>query len=153
MLVTIAARPAVEWLLKDLVGRPRPTGARLVAGTGFSYPSGHVLAAAVTWGFVPVIAALYIHRRWLWWALTGVAWSAIALVTTAGDMFHGRPFVVGRRPRPRLGLPGADRRRDNGHQPTAAIAPAPPRRPPPGPPLWAASLRPAWLGRPPWGPP
>ncbi len=80
MLVTIAARPPLEWLLKDLVGRPRPTGARLVAGTGFSYPSGHVLAAAATWGFVPVVAALYIHRRWLWWTLTGLAWSTIALV-------------------------------------------------------------------------
>jgi undecaprenyl-diphosphatase len=80
MLVTMAARPAVEWLVKDLVGRPRPTGARLVAGTGFSYPSGHVLAAAATWGFVPVVAALYVHRRWLWWALTGAAWSAIGLV-------------------------------------------------------------------------
>jgi undecaprenyl-diphosphatase len=80
MLATIAARAPVEWLLKDVVGRPRPTGARLVAGTGFSYPSGHVLAAAATWGFVPVIAALYIHRRWLWWTLTGLAWSTIALV-------------------------------------------------------------------------
>jgi undecaprenyl-diphosphatase len=80
MLVTIAARAPVEWLLKDLVGRPRPTGARLVVGTGFSYPSGHVLAAAATWGFVPLIAALYIHRRWVWWALTTLAMSTIALV-------------------------------------------------------------------------
>jgi undecaprenyl-diphosphatase len=80
MLVTIAARAPLEWLLKDLVARPRPTGARLVAGTGFSYPSGHVLAAAATWGFVPLIAALYIHRRWLWWTLTTLAWSIITLV-------------------------------------------------------------------------
>jgi len=80
MLVTIAARAPVEWLLKDLVGRPRPTGARLVVGTGFSYPSGHVLAAAATWGFVPLIAALYVHRRWLWWTLTTLAWSTITLV-------------------------------------------------------------------------
>jgi undecaprenyl-diphosphatase len=80
MLATIALRPPLEWLLKDLVARPRPTGARLVAGTGFSYPSGHVLAAVATWGFVPLVAALYIHRRWLWWTLTGLAWSAITLV-------------------------------------------------------------------------
>jgi undecaprenyl-diphosphatase len=80
MLVTVAARPAVEWLLKDLVARPRPSGAQLVAGTGFSYPCGHVLAAAATWGFVPVIAALYVHRRWLWWTLTGLAGSTIVLV-------------------------------------------------------------------------
>lgn len=80
MLATIALRPPLEWLLKDLVARPRPTGARLVAGTGFSYPSGHVLAAVATWGFAPLVAALYIHRRWLWWVLTGLAWSAITLV-------------------------------------------------------------------------
>jgi len=80
MLVTVAARPPVEWLLKELVGRPRPSGARLVAGTGFSYPSGHVLAAAATWGFVPVIAGLYVRRRWLWWTLTALTWSTIAVV-------------------------------------------------------------------------
>lgn len=80
MLVTIAARAPVEWLLKDLVGRPRPTGDRLVAVAGFSYPSGHVLAAAATWGFVPLIAALYVQRRWLWWTLTTLAWSIITLV-------------------------------------------------------------------------
>jgi undecaprenyl-diphosphatase len=80
MLVTVAARPLVEWLIKDVVARPRPSGARLVIGAGFSYPCGHVLAAAATWGFVPVIAGLYVHRRWLWWTLTGLAGSAIALV-------------------------------------------------------------------------
>jgi undecaprenyl-diphosphatase len=63
MLVVVMARPAVEWLLKDLVARPRPMGAQLVAGTGFSYPSGHVLAAIATWGFLPPVVALYTHRR------------------------------------------------------------------------------------------
>lgn len=53
MLVTVAARPPVEWLLKELVGRRRPSGAGLIRGTGFAFPSGHVLAAAATWGFVP----------------------------------------------------------------------------------------------------
>jgi undecaprenyl-diphosphatase len=80
MLVTVAARPLVEWLLKELIERPRPSGARLVAGTGFSYPSGHVLAAAATWGFVPVIAGLYVRRRWIWWTLTTLATATIALV-------------------------------------------------------------------------
>jgi membrane-associated phospholipid phosphatase len=80
MLVTIAARGPVEWLLKELVGRPRPSGDRLVVGTGFAYPSGHVLAAIATWGFVPLIAGLYVHRRWLWWTLTGLASSIIVFV-------------------------------------------------------------------------
>jgi undecaprenyl-diphosphatase len=80
MLVTVAARPPFEWLLKEAVARPRPSGARLVAGTGFAYPSGHVLAAAATWGFVPVIAGLYLKRRWVLWALTTLAWSLIGLI-------------------------------------------------------------------------
>jgi membrane-associated phospholipid phosphatase len=62
ILVVMVARPGVEWLLKLIVHRPRPTGARLVAGTGFSYPSGHVLAAIATWGFLPAVVALYTQR-------------------------------------------------------------------------------------------
>ena len=80
MFVVIAARPPFEWLVKEIVARPRPSGARLVPGMGFSYPGGHVLAAAATWGFVPVVAGLYISRRWLWLALTVMAWAVIVLV-------------------------------------------------------------------------
>jgi undecaprenyl-diphosphatase len=80
MLVVVAARPAFEWLVKEIVARPRPSGARLVPGTGFSYPAGHVLAAAATWGFVPLVAALYVNRRWVWWVLAGMAWAVIVLV-------------------------------------------------------------------------
>jgi undecaprenyl-diphosphatase len=80
MLVVVAARPPFEWLVKEIVARPRPSGARLVVGTGFAYPAGHVLAAAATWGFVPAIAGLYVKRRWVWWALTGMACGVIVLV-------------------------------------------------------------------------
>jgi undecaprenyl-diphosphatase len=80
IIVTVAARPAVEWLLKEIVERPRPDGARLVAGTGFSFPSGHVLAAIATWAFLPAVVAVYTHRRTLWWASVGIAGSIVALV-------------------------------------------------------------------------
>lgn len=80
MLATVTARPPFEWLLKEAIGRPRPSGSRLVPGTGFAYPSGHVLAAAATWGFVPIIASLYVKRRWVWWTVTAVAWSVIGLI-------------------------------------------------------------------------
>jgi undecaprenyl-diphosphatase len=87
ILVVVACRPAFEWLLKDLVARPRPEGHRLVAGTGYSFPSGHVLAATATWAFLPPVLALYTHRRTLWWAGLGgaagivgmVAWSRVWL--------------------------------------------------------------------------
>ncbi len=80
MLVTVATRPQFASLVKEIVARPRPSGARLVAGIGFAYPSGHVLAAAATWGFVPLIAGLYVKRRWVWWALSTLACSVIVLV-------------------------------------------------------------------------
>jgi membrane-associated phospholipid phosphatase len=80
MFVVVATRPPFEWLFKEIVARPRPSGARLVPGTGFSYPAGHVLAAAATWGFVPAIAGLYVSRRWLWMTLTVAAWIVIVLV-------------------------------------------------------------------------
>jgi membrane-associated phospholipid phosphatase len=129
MLVTVAARPPVEWLLKELVGRPRPAGARLVVGTGFSYPSGHVLAAAATWGFVPVIAGLYIHRRWVWWALTTLAWSVIALVAWSRVWLgvHWISDVVGSLAIALIALSAAEtliERRHRPKQPPRARAPA-----------------------------
>jgi undecaprenyl-diphosphatase len=80
MLVTIMARPLVEWTLKEIVARPRPTGARLVAGTGFSYPSGHVLAAAATWAFLPPVVALLTRRRAWWWVAVAVSGALVVLV-------------------------------------------------------------------------
>ncbi len=80
ILVTVAARPAIEWLLKDAIARPRPGGARLVPGTGYSYPSGHVLAAAATWAFLPIVVALYTHRKAIWWAAVATACTLITLV-------------------------------------------------------------------------
>jgi len=80
ILVTIAARPAVEWLLKAMVGRPRPSGARLVPGSGFSYPSGHVLAAAATWMFLPPVVALFTRNRLMWWSTAGISGALVALV-------------------------------------------------------------------------
>jgi undecaprenyl-diphosphatase len=129
MLVTVAARPPVEWLLKELVGRPRPAGARLVVGTGFSYPSGHVLAAAATWGFVPVIAGLYVHRRWVWWALTTLAWSVIALVAWSRVWLgvHWTSDVVGGLAIALIALSAAEtliERRHRPEQPPRARAPA-----------------------------
>jgi len=87
IVLTVAARPAIEWLLKDIVERPRPAGDRLVPGTGFSFPSGHPLAAIATWAFLPAVVALYTHRRALWWAavaasttiVMAVAWSRVWL--------------------------------------------------------------------------
>ncbi len=88
IVVIAAARPLVEWTIKELIARPRPPLAdRLVLGTGWSFPSGHPLAAAASWCLIPLVVELYVRRPWIWWASVvavwtvalGVAWSRVWL--------------------------------------------------------------------------
>jgi len=80
IVVIAAARPVAEFLLKELVSRPRPTGDRLVGGAGYSFPSGHPLATAASWGTLPLVVALYTRRRALWWATAIGVWTLAVLV-------------------------------------------------------------------------
>jgi undecaprenyl-diphosphatase len=80
ILLIAAARPATEFLVKELVSRDRPIGHRLVGGEGYSFPSGHPLAAAASWGALPLVVALYTKRRALWWAIAIGVWTIVVLV-------------------------------------------------------------------------
>jgi undecaprenyl-diphosphatase len=51
-----------------------------VPATGFSYPSGHVLAAIATWGFLPAVVAIYTQRRIARNVVRDVAVSLIAAI-------------------------------------------------------------------------
>ena len=87
LLAATAARPLLEWALKELVGRARPDIDRLVPGNGPSFPSGHVMAAIAIWGLLPPVVALVTGRRSAWWwsvaisatVITGVAFSRVYL--------------------------------------------------------------------------
>ncbi|MGE3449235.1 MAG: hypothetical protein AB7H92_16840 [Microbacteriaceae bacterium] len=68
LAVAVLARPPIEYFVKDLVGRARPDMDRMVDGTGFSHPSGHLLAAVALWGPLPPLVALLTHRGARWWA-------------------------------------------------------------------------------------
>jgi membrane-associated phospholipid phosphatase len=83
ILVIAAARPATEFLLKELVSRPRPVGNRLVGGEGYSFPSGHPLAVVASWGTIPLVAALYTKRRLLWWISAVSVWTVAVLVAVS----------------------------------------------------------------------
>lgn len=50
--VNLALAAGLNVLLKTLVQRPRPEGFRLVEETGFSFPSGHSMAAMAFFGLV-----------------------------------------------------------------------------------------------------
>lgn len=77
LAAAVLARPVFEFVIKDVIARERPDFDRLVVGTGFSHPSGHVLAAVTLWGLLPPIVALLTDRRWLWWL--SVALSAVLI--------------------------------------------------------------------------
>lgn len=118
LVFAFVAALGIELLLKELVARPRPVGAR---GFGHSFPSGHVLAATAFWGLVPPWAYLMTRRKWLW-VLAVVASTASLVIVGASRIYVGAHWpsdVVGgylsgaiflliaewgvRRPFPRLG--------------------------------------------------
>jgi undecaprenyl-diphosphatase len=84
--VAAIARPLLEFTLKEVVGRDRPNLSRMVNGEGFSFPSGHVMAAVALWGLVPVVVGLYTRRRAIWWA--SVVVSGIIIVFVAASRVY-----------------------------------------------------------------
>jgi undecaprenyl-diphosphatase len=81
VLVAATARPLLEFVVKDVVGRARPNLEPLVNGQGHSFPSGHVMAAIALYGLLPVVVGLFSRSRALWWtsvAASGAVISAVA---------------------------------------------------------------------------
>ena len=70
VLIATFSRPLLEFTIKAIVDRDRPDLERLVNGTGPSFPSGHVMAAAALWGLAPLVVTLYTRNRRIWWAAT-----------------------------------------------------------------------------------
>ena len=118
IIVIALARPLVEAGIKEIVNRDRPPReTRLVAGRGYSFPSGHPLATAASWGLLPLVVALYTHRRILWWSIAISVWTLAVLVAIsrvwlgvhyATDVFAGLLLAV-------IGVAGAERFIDHAH--------------------------------------
>ena len=56
----------LNMLIKELVGRPRPTGDFadiLLPAVGLSYPSGHAMASVAFYGFLGLLSWIHIQRR------------------------------------------------------------------------------------------
>lgn len=83
IVVIALARPAFEFVLKELVNRDRPVGDRLVRGVGYSFPSGHPLATASTWCLLPLVVGLYTKRRAIWWATAVGVWTLVLAVAVS----------------------------------------------------------------------
>lgn len=83
LLIASAARPLLEWMLKEIVDRQRPDIDRLVPGNGPSFPSGHVMAAVAVWGLLPPVVALLSGRHRAWWFSVAISAIAIAIASVA----------------------------------------------------------------------
>lgn len=127
IVVLALARPLTEFALKELVGRERPVGDRLVRGRGPSFPSGHPYAAAASWGFLPLVAALYTRRRLLWWLVAVSSWLLVVLVAGSRVWLgvHWASDVVGGILLAVLGVFGAERLLARVHVPCGLHRPSP----------------------------
>ena len=75
--------PALQWALKALVDRDRPTEGELATATSPSFPSGHTMTAVVIWGLVPPVVALLTNRRVWWWLATALSATVIVIVAAS----------------------------------------------------------------------
>lgn len=80
--VNLACVVALNVLLKAIVQRPRPEGFRLVAESGYSFPSGHSMVAMAFFGLLIWMVWRY-HRhdamRAVWCAFFGIVIVAVGL--------------------------------------------------------------------------
>jgi len=125
IVVIALARPLIEHVLKVLVDRPRPQGDQLVPGRGPSFPSGHPLATAASWGLVPLVVGLYTAKRWIWWTVAGLVW-ALAVTVAFSRVWLGVHYttdVVCSLLLAALGVLAAERFIDAVHGPECGRAP------------------------------
>jgi len=108
ILVAMLARPLLEFTFKELVNRDRPNLDRMVNGVGYSFPSGHPMAAIALWGMLPVVVGLFTTRRAVWWAtvvlsacmIVGIGMSRVYLGVhwvsdVVGGLLLGAIFLLG----------------------------------------------------------
>jgi membrane-associated phospholipid phosphatase len=81
IVVIALSRPVIVDVAKHLVDRPRPPASVAISHPGgLSFPSGHPFAVAASFGFIPLVLALYTHRRWIWWTSVLAVWSLVLVV-------------------------------------------------------------------------
>lgn len=93
LLLAAAFRPAMEFVLKALIDRDRPTIEPLRDFQGPSHPSGHPMAAAAFWGLVPAAIAVHVASRRLWRMAIAAA-VAIVVLVGASRVYLGGHYLT-----------------------------------------------------------
>ena len=74
--------------LKFVVQRPRPKGYRLIAESGYSFPSGHSMISMAFYGFLIYLAYAYIKNKNLKWTIC-IALSLLILLIGTSRIYLG----------------------------------------------------------------
>lgn len=85
LLVTLA-RPLASALVKAAVDRSRPPVLALMHATNSSFPSGHVLAATVLWGAIPVVLIVWDAARGF--LITASVFAVVAVLVVAASRIY-----------------------------------------------------------------
>ena len=82
--VLAVSRTLIVAALKEVVARDRPPAAlQIIEPSGYSFPSGHPFAVAASWGFIPLVLALYTQRRRIWWISVIAVWTLVGIVAAS----------------------------------------------------------------------
>ncbi len=86
IVVLALLSPLLVEVLKQIVARPRPPIELALhhhQPSGFSFPSGHPLAVAASWGFVPLVVGLYTNSRRIFWLTVAAVWSLVVVIAAS----------------------------------------------------------------------
>jgi membrane-associated phospholipid phosphatase len=82
LAVVVTSELVINNLIKVAVGRERPNVARLVAASGFSFPSGHTAGSAAAYAAIALVAGRHRTRR-IKAVLAGIAGGVTVAVATS----------------------------------------------------------------------
>ena len=84
----LAGAIVIDLVLKEIIQRPRPDGFRLIAETGYSFPSGHSMVAMVFYGLLIYMIWRYEENRGLKW-LFCISFSLIVILIGVSRIYLG----------------------------------------------------------------
>jgi len=98
MAVNLVGATLLNLLLKAIVQRPRPDGFRLVAETGYSFPSGHSMVAMAFYGLLAYLIWNYEKERpmrLLWCSCLGLVVIAVGISRIYLGVHYASDVIAG----------------------------------------------------------
>ncbi len=69
LVLNLIIATALNFILKNIVQRPRPTEFRIIEETGYSFPSGHSMVSMAFYGYLIYLTYKYIKNKYLKFAI------------------------------------------------------------------------------------